>query len=204
MLSNSKGILILFVYGHLEIIVGGMFAGKTEELIRRIRRAIIAQQDVQVFKHNLDARFDTDNRIRKIVSHDGRQMDSQAVQSAYQINHLVRNDTKVVGIDEIQFFDEEILPIIDSLVNRGTRVIVAGLDLDFRGEPFGIVPHLMAIAEDVTKLHAICNICGNDASRSQRLINQQVAGYHDPIILVGAQETYEARCRQHHLVPRDM
>jgi thymidine kinase len=185
--------------GRIEVICGSMFCGKTEELIRRTRRAIIAQQAVQVFKPVIDNRY----HAAAVTSHVGSNLDATPLaHSAQLLNHL-QSETTVVAIDEVQFFDEGILGMAEALAERGLRVIMAGLDMDFRGEPFGSMPRLLAIAEDVTKLHAICVICGEEACRTQRLVNGQPAHFNDPIIMVGAQESYEARCRQHHLVPRD-
>lgn len=183
--------------GRIEVICGSMFCGKTEELIRRVRRATIARQKVQVFKPEIDTRY----AIERITSHNGGNVAAQVVKNAAQIIALLRPETTVVAIDEAQFFDPELLSVVEMLANRGMRVIVAGLDLDFRAEPFGVLPQLLAIAEEVTKLRAICVVCGEPACRSQRLVNGQPARYNDPVIMVGAQETYEARCRLHHAVP---
>ncbi|MBE0689058.1 MAG: thymidine kinase [Anaerolineae bacterium] len=185
--------------GRIEMVCGSMFCGKTEELIRRVRRAIIARQKVQVFKHSLDVRYSD----QEVASHSGQNFEAHPVQTAAQIAERILDDTTVVAIDEVQFFDEGIIGVVETLAERGIRVIVAGLDMDFRGEPFGPMPELMCRAEEVTKLHAICMVCGEQASRTQRLVNGQPARYDDPIIMVGAQERYEARCREHHLVPRD-
>jgi len=185
--------------GRVEVICGSMFSGKTEELIRRLRRARIARQKVQVFKPALDNRYAEE----KVVSHNGQGLEAAAVESAASIQQQVEAGTTVVGIDEAQFFDAELPAVVDALAGRGIRVILAGLDMDFRGEPFGAMPLLMARAEDVTKLHAICVVCGEEASRTQRLVNGQPARYDDPVIMVGAAEVYEARCREHHVVLRD-
>ena len=182
--------------GWIEVICGSMFSGKTEELIRRIRRAQIARQKVQVFKHSLDARY----AQREVTSHNGLQWEAVPVESTEQLRSLIEPDTNVVAIDEGQFFDEELVDLCEDLADRGVRVIVAGLDMDFRGEPFGPMPQLMARAERVDKLQAICVVCGGPASRTQRLINGQPAAYDDPVILVGANEVYEARCRGCHEV----
>ena len=184
--------------GWIEVIAGGMFSGKSEELIRRIRRAEIARQRVQVFKPALDLRYGQD----RVSSHSGAQMGALPVQRAQEILQLVDPATDVVAIDEVQFFDWDITEVCDRLAELGKRVIVAGLDMDFRGEPFGPMPILMAQAEEVEKLHAICMVCGAPATRTQRLINGQPAAYEDPVILVGASESYQARCRKHHEVPR--
>ena len=184
-------------YGSLEVITGSMFCGKTDELIRRLRRAAIARQKVQVFKPAIDDRY----AIEKVKSHAGNEFDALPIQLAAEIWNNLAADTTVVAIDEAQFFDGQIIPIAQELADRGLRVIVAGLDTDFRGEPFGPMPELMAKAENVDKLHAICMVCGESASRTQRLVNGQPAYYEDPVVIVGAAELYEARCRQHHQVP---
>lgn len=183
--------------GWIEVICGSMFSGKTEELIRRVKRAVIARQKVQVFKPLLDNRFSTE----RVSSHDGLQWDAVAVSSAAEILDLVRDTTDVVAIDEAQFFDWAVVDVCEQLAQQGKRVIVAGLDMDFRGEPFGPMPVLMAQAEMVDKLQAICAVCGAPASRTQRLINGVPANYDDPQILVGASEVYQARCRRCHEVP---
>ena len=172
-----------------------MFCGKTEELIRRVRRAIIARQKVAVFKPKIDDRYG----IQNITSHTGQSVEAVAVARASDILELANGTSTVVAIDEAQFFDEGIVPVAQKLADDyGIRVIVAGLDTDFRGQPFGAMPHLLSIAEEVVKLHAICVVCGGDASRTQRLVNSAPARLDDPIILVGAQESYEARCRSCH------
>ncbi|MFN8473226.1 MAG: thymidine kinase [Anaerolineae bacterium] len=183
--------------GWIELICGSMFSGKTEELIRRIKRAQIARQKVQVFKPALDTRYGE----LQVSSHNGLQMDAVAVTSSREILNLVDEDTDVVAVDEVQFFDWEIAPVCNELADSGKRVLLAGLDTDFRAEPFGPMPLLMAQAEMVDKLSAICVICGAPASRTQRLIDGQPARYNDPVILVGASEVYEARCRHCHEVP---
>jgi len=183
--------------GWIEVICGSMFSGKTEELIRRVKRAVIARQRVQVFKPLLDDRYATE----RVSSHDGLQWDAIAVHSAAEILELVRDNTDVVAIDEAQFFDWAVVEVCEQLAQKGKRVIVAGLDMDFRGEPFGPMPVLMAQAEMVDKLQAICAVCGAPASRTQRLINGVPANYDDPQILVGASEVYQARCRRCHEVP---
>lgn len=184
--------------GWIEVICGGMFCGKTEELIRRIRRSQIARQKEQVFKHSLDARY----ADREVASHNGMQLEAIPVSSTDQLRELIEPDTTVVAIDEGQFFDLDLVDLCEELADRGVRVIVAGLDMDFRGEPFGPMPELMAKAEQVDKLQAICVVCGNPASRTQRLINGQPAAYDDPVIMVGANEVYEARCRRCHEIPK--
>lgn len=184
--------------GILEVITGSMFCGKTEELIRRLRRAAIAQQQVQVFKPTIDNRYAEE----KVISHAGHDFNAQPIQYASEIIEKLQPDTTVVAIDEIQFFDDGIIEVVHQLANRGLRVIAAGLDLDFKAEPFGPMPALLAVAEQVDKLHAICMVCGELASRTQRLVNGAPAHYDDPIVIVGAAEMYEARCRKHHEVPR--
>jgi thymidine kinase len=185
--------------GQIEVVCGSMFSGKTEELIRRIRRAQIARQQIQVFKPALDDRFD----IERVTSHNGVNVEAVSVESANEILAQIEPTTQVVAIDEAQFFSEEITSVCNVLTGRGLRVIVAGLDMDFRGEPFGPMPLIMAQAEKVDKLRAICVVCGHEASRTQRLINGQPASYDDPIIMVGAKEVYEARCRHCHEVPQE-
>jgi len=189
--GDSKG-------GWIEVICGSMFSGKSEELIRRVRRAQIAKQRVQVFKPSLDDRYSPSH----VASHNGLSWIAIPVREASEISSHLDPDVDVVAIDEAQFFDWTIADICNELADRGVRVIVAGLDLDFRGEPFGPMPLLMAQAEYVDKLQAICVVCGAPATRTQRLINGRPASYSDPVILVGASEVYEARCRACHQVPR--
>jgi len=184
--------------GWIEVIAGVMFSGKSEELLRRVRRATIAKRRVQVFKSHLDERY---AGIYKVSSHDGRTTEALPVDTAAQIAAHVRADTQVVAIDEAQFLDERVVTLATELAGRGMRVILAGTDTDFRGEPFGSMPELMAIAEIVDKLHAICVRCGNPASRNQRLIGGRPALYASPTIMVGGEDTYEARCRACHQVP---
>jgi len=183
--------------GWIEVVCGSMFSGKTEELIRRVRRARIAKQKVQVFKPQIDIRY----QVEKVSSHDCLAWEAIPVGHAREILDRLDPDTNVVAVDEAQFFDWELSDVCQELAKRGLRVIAAGLDMDFRGEPFGPMPLLMAEAEEVTKLQAICVICGAPASRTQRLINNLPAGYDEPIILVGGSESYEARCRTCHEVP---
>ncbi len=185
-------------HGSIEVVCGSMFSGKTDELIRRLVRATIAKQKVQVFKPAIDIRY----AVEKVTSHAGSNYDAVPVEKAADIRQKLEADTTVVGIDEAQFFDPEIVPVAEELADRGIRVIVAGLDMDFRGEPFGPTPIFMSMAEHVDKLHAICMVCGNEASRTQRLVNGKPARYDDPVVIVGASELYEARCREHHEVPR--
>jgi thymidine kinase len=175
-----------------------MFSGKTEELIRRLVRAEIARQKIQVFKPALDDRYEAD----QVSSHSGSYYEATVVQNAAEISTLVEKNTDVIAIDEVQFFDWTVAELCEKLANEGRRVILAGLDMDFRGEPFGPMPLLMAQAESVDKLQAICMVCGAPASRTQRLIDGRPAHYDDPVIMVGASEVYEARCREHHEVPR--
>lgn len=182
--------------GHIELICGSMFSGKTEELIRRLRRALIARQQVQVFKPAIDNRY----HGQKVTSHNGLDFEAHPVPSATDIRGGLAPETTVVAIDEVQFFDAGVVDLCEALADEGLRVICAGLDTDFRGVPFGPMPDLMARAEHVDKLHAICVVCGREASRTQRLIDGRPAAYDDPIVLVGAAEVYEARCRQCHQV----
>ena len=175
-----------------------MFSGKSEELIRRVKRAVIARRSVQVFKPVIDDRYGA----LVVRSHDGDSFIARPVRTTEEIPALVALDTSVVGIDEVQFFDPGIVHVIRSLVANGRRVICAGLDQDFRGEPFGPVPTLLALAERVEKLEAICVVCGEAATRTQRIVDGIPAFYDEPIIVVGAKEAYEARCRNCHEVPR--
>jgi thymidine kinase len=185
--------------GLIEVVTGSMFCGKTDELIRRLRRATIARQNVQVFKPVIDIRYSE----QRVTSHAGGEYDATPISKAEELLDCLDDCTTVIGIDEAQFFDSGLVDIIQSLADRGLRVIVAGLDTDFRGEPFGPMPVLMAKAERVDKLNAICMVCGEPASRTQRLVNGKPAHYNDPVVIVGASELYEARCRRHHIVPRD-
>ncbi len=184
--------------GSIEVITGSMFSGKTDELIRRLRRARIARQTVQVFKPAIDVRY----AAEKVTSHAGGEFEATPVGCAADILPLVQPDTTVVALDEAQFFEPEVTHYCQALAQRGLRVIVAGLDQDFRGEPFGPMPQLMSMAEHVDKLHAICAVCGGEASRTQRLLDGQPAYFDEPVVVVGASELYEARCRTHHVVPR--
>ena len=170
--------------GHIEVICGSMFSGKTEELIRRLNRAVIAKQPVGIFKPSLDKRYQDD----QVVSHDLTSIQSIPVKSAEEIIPLA-DDCQVVGIDEVQFFDQKIVQVVTDLANSGKRMILAGLDMDFEGNPFGPMPQLMAVAEYVTKVHAICMRCGNLASHSYRLTGSKET------IMLGETESYEARCR---------
>jgi thymidine kinase len=181
--------------GRLEVVCGSMFSGKTEELMRRLRRSEFANKNVLTIKHKIDNR----KSHACIVSHNGVEREAFPISSSDEgiesLKDIINQKFDVIGIDEIQFFPPEIVGIIEELVASGKRVIVAGLDLDFRAEPFGIVPTLMALADDVLKLHAICLVCGDEANFTQRLINGQPAKYEDQQIMVGAEECYEARCR---------
>jgi len=186
--------------GKLEVICGPMFSGKSEELMRRLRRAKIARQNVIIFKPKIDTRYIADN----IVSHDGNSLEAFPVDDASDIVTIARsNSANVVGIDETQFFTTDVIDAIFSLVEGGTRVIIAGLDLDYRCIPFGPMPILLAIADRVTKLQAICNICGNDASFTQRIVNNKPALFDsEHVIQVGGQESYQARCRTCHIIDK--
>ena len=184
--------------GWVEVVCGSMFSGKTEELIRRLRRAVIARHHVQLFKPAVDDRYG----VSTVASHNGIKWEGVVVGSSEELLDKVDPETTVVAIDEVQFFDAGVAEVCNQLARQGKRVIVAGLDTDFRGEPFGSIPVLMAQAESVRKLHAICIQCGGEASRTQRLIDGRPAFYDDPIVLIGASESYEARCRSCHEVPR--
>lgn len=183
--------------GWIEVITGCMFAGKTEELIRRIRTLQYAKKKILVIKPNIDNRYSQD----EIASHSGYRTKSINVKSSIEILKHVTEDTDVVAIDEAQFLDKQLVAVCEQLANAGKRVMVAGLDRDFRGEPFGLIPELLTRGEFVTKLSAICAVCGAPATRTQRIINGKPASYNDPIILVGANESYEPRCRHCHIVP---
>lgn len=179
--------------GTLEVVCGSMFSGKTEELMRRLRRAEYAKQNTLTIKHPIDDR----GSFSCIVSHDGNQREAYPLEGEElkKIQALATEDIQVVGIDEVQFFAEEIVEIIDRLIDRGKRVIVAGLDTNFRGEPFGVVPTLLAKADAVLKLHAICMQCGAEANHTQRIVDGRPARWDEPTVCVGARECYEARCR---------
>jgi thymidine kinase len=185
--------------GWIEVISGVMFSGKSEELIRRVRRGIIARRRVQAFKSHLDGRY---VGLYSVSSHDGTEIEASPVDSAAEIFRLVWQETEIVAIDETQFLDPNIVTVATLLAERGVRVILAGTDTDFRGEPFGAMGELMAVAEVVDKLHAICVVCGDLACRNQRLINGKPARYDSPTIMVGGRESYEARCRHCHQVPK--
>ena len=173
--------------GWIEVVVGGMFSGKTEELIRRLRRAELARQRVQVFKPQIDVRYSKD----EVCSHNQNTFQSKPISSAAEIWEHLKSDTQVVGIDEGQFFDQSLVEVVQALAERGLRVIIAGLDTDWQAKPFEPMPTLMAIAENVTKQHAVCVVCGSAASRTQRTAD--VEGQ----VVVGAADMYEARCRKH-------
>ncbi len=184
--------------GWVEVVSGVMFSGKSEELLRRVRRALIARKRVQVFKSHLDDRY---GGVQTISSHDGTRIEAVPVNTSLQIAEQVLAETEVVAIDEAQFLDRGVVRVVNDLASRGVRVIVAGTDMDFRGEPFGAIPELLAIAEKIDKLHAICVICGDPATRNQRLIDGAPAPAEGPTIQVGGSESYEARCRRCHQVP---
>ena len=183
-------------HGYIEVVVGPMYSGKSEELIRRLKRAKIAKLNIIVFKPHIDDRYSKSD----VVSHSGDSIEAIPIEKPSDIYDLIDEDIQVVGIDEVQFFDEDIVNIAVDLANKGVRVIAAGLDMDFKGEPFGPTPRLLAVAEFVDKIQAICSVCGQPATRSQRLIDGKPARYDDPIIQVGAVESYEARCRKCHVV----
>ncbi len=182
--------------GSVTVICGSMFSGKTEELIRLVRRMMHARKKVQVFKSSLDTRCET----TVIRTHDDTRFNALAVPDARTLERLLEPDVQVVGIEEIQFFDDAIVALCQRLADQGVQVIAAGLDQDFRGLPFGFMPTLMALADNVLKLHAVCKVCGEEASRTQRLVNGKPAGWDEPTILIGADDSYEARCRRCHRV----
>ena len=177
-----------YFHGSIEVICGPMFSGKTEELIRRVKRAQIAKQRVQIFKPAIDVRYD----VVDVVSHSSQTIKSEPVENAVDILIRLKDSTRVVAIDEVQFFDENIITVVTKLAVRGYRVICAGLDLDFRAQPFGPMPTLLALADEVMKIHAICTVCGAPATRSQRLSTQKER------VLLGEADAYEARCRGHY------
>ena len=187
--------------GYLEIICGSMFSGKSEELIRRAKRVVIARKQVIVCKPSIDTRYGH----RRVSSHDGNSLRAHPIDRSRPEDILslaAAKEADVVAIDEAQFFGPEIVPVVQRLVEVGLRVIVAGLDMDFAGRPFGSMPTLMALADEVTKLKAICVKCGEPATFNQRLINGRPAAIDDPIIVIGGRESYEARCRRCHEVLR--
>jgi thymidine kinase len=184
--------------GWIEVVSGVMFSGKSEELLRRVRRALIAKKKVQVFKSHLDDRY---RGVFTVSSHDGHQAEAHPISSSVQIAQAVEPSVDVVAIDEAQFLDNGVVRVANALADLGVRVIVAGTDMDFRGEPFGPIPQLLSVAEKVDKLHAICVKCGDLATRNQRLIDGEPAPAEGPTIQVGGSESYEARCRRCHEVP---
>lgn len=184
--------------GWIEVITGSMFSGKSEELIRRVKRARLGKKKTIVFKPEIDDRY----CINSVVSHSGDQVNAINITKPREILSYITEDIDVVAIDEVQFLDDRLVEICNTLANQGKRVIVAGLDTDFKGQPFGCTHILMSVAEYVDKLQAICVVCGNPASRTQRLIEGKPAQEGDPVILIGAIESYEARCRKCHVVPK--
>ena len=196
MLRGQVGMKFKSVPGALTVICGSMFSGKTEELIRLVRRAMHARKKVQVFKSSLETRCET----TVIRTHDGVTFTAHSVSDSAEMERLLESDTQVVGIEEVQFLDDGIVALCQKLANSGVQVIAAGLDQDFRGQPFGFMPTLMALADNVMKLHAICKVCGEEASRTQRLVDGKPAAWDEPTILIGADESYEARCRRCHQV----
>ena len=183
--------------GWIEVVSGVMFSGKSEELMRRVRRATLARRRVQVFKSQLDDRYG----IREVVSHDSGRLGAEMVGSSSELMERVRGDTQVVAVDEVQFMDDGVVGVANALADRGARVIMVGTDMDFRGQPFGPIGALLAVAEKVDKLQAICVRCGELATRNQRLIDGKPAPAEGPTIQVGGLESYEARCRGCHVVP---
>ncbi len=184
--------------GWIEVITGPMFAGKTEELIRRIRRLEYAKRNIVVFKPQLDNRF----AEGEVVSHNKTKTKSINITKSKEMFLHVTPETDVIAVDEIQFLDEEAVKVVQYFADNGKRVIVSGLDNDFRAEPFSFMPQLLSMAEYVTKLSAVCVKCGSPATRTQRIVDGKPAKYHDPIVLIGAEESYEARCRRCHKVYR--
>jgi thymidine kinase len=184
--------------GWIEVIGGVMFSGKSEELLRRVRRAMLARKQVQVFKSYLDDRY---GGIAQVVSHDARTVTAEPIASSLELMEKVRVATHVVAVDEVQFLDDGILDAANTMADRGMRVILAGTDMDFRGRPFGPMAQLLAVAEVVDKLHAICVVCGAPATRNQRLVGGRPAPAESPVIQIGGLESYEARCRRCHHVP---
>lgn len=185
--------------GRVEVIFGCMFCGKTEEMIRRLTRVTIAKQQFQAFKINIDDRDDPEI----IKAHSDISVPATTVSCSSEILEFIKPETTVVAIDEAQFFDDFIVEVIENLADSGYRVIVTGLPTDFRGEPFGCMPIIIAKADEVTHLDAICQVCGESATRTQRLIDGKPASYNSPVILIGAEDLYKARCRRHHDVPRE-
>lgn len=193
-MDQSRPTTVTFPVGSLTVIAGSMFSGKTEEMIRRVRRAVYARKHVQIFKHALDTRSEPE----EIHSHGGASITAVPVSSGEDLLEWIEAGTDLVAVEEAQFFDGSVVDALQGLANRGVEVIASGLDLDFRGRPFGPMPALLAVADEVVKLRAICTICGRDASRTQRLVDGEPAPPSAPTILVGASECYEARCRHHH------
>lgn len=191
-LKNSDNV------GRLEVICGSMFSGKSEELIRRLRRTTYTKQNILIFKHSIDKRYGENG----IFSHDKNSLEAYPVSTVEEMEAIINQkvDVEVIGIDEVQFFGPSVVDFCKKYVEYGKKVIVAGLDLDFKAEPFIPMPELLTIADCVTKLKAICSVCGKEAYASQRLINEEPAYKDDPIVLVAAKECYEARCRRHHIV----
>ena len=185
--------------GWIEVIVGPMFAGKTEELMRRVKRMEFAKKNYMIFKPNLDTRYSD----CEIVSHNKKSMKATGIEHGSEIKRYLKKETQAVVIDEVQFFDKSLVKYLKRLADLGYRVICAGLDTNFRGEPFGPIGDILAIAEKVTKLTAICSCCGAEATKTQRIIDGVPAYYSDPIILLGEKESYEARCRNCHIVLQD-
>lgn len=183
-------------HGYVEMIVGPMYSGKSEELIRRLKRAKIAKQEVVVFKPTIDNRYS----VEDVMSHSGIAIKAVAISENDQVWQHITDATQVVGFDEVQFFGDGIDQLLLQLADKGIRVICAGLDMDFKAQPFGIIPELLARAEFVDKLQAVCIRCGEPATRTQRIIDGKPAKYDDPIVLVGALESYEARCRKCHII----
>lgn len=192
----AKKNALAYQSGWVEVICGPMFAGKSEELIRKINRMNFADVKCLIFKPLIDS------RTNGIKSRDGRYMDAIKITTPYEIYDYVNNEMPdVVAIDEAQFISNEIIEVVQTLADNGVNVLIAGLDRDFKGEPFGPIPALLTIAEKITKLTAICTECGAEASRTQRLIDGKPANYNSPQILIGSSESYTARCRHHHRVP---
>lgn len=180
--------------GWIEVVVGGMYSGKTEELIRRLRRAEFARQPLQVFKPKIDSRY----HAEWVTSHNQNSFPSQVIENSQEILDLLKDETKIVGIDEGQFFDQGLVQVVQILADRGLRVIIAGLDTDWKGQPFEPMPTLMAIAENVTKQQAVCVVCGGQASRTQRVApKESLSSASTDRVLVGSHSMYEARCRDH-------
>ena len=183
-------------HGYIETVIGPMYSGKSEELIRRLKRAKIAKQNIVVFKPQIDDRYSKED----VVSHSGDSIKAIPISDSNQIYDHLDEKTQVVGIDEVQFFNSKIVDVCEYLADKGVRVMVAGLDKDFRGEAFGVMPELLTKGEFVTKLTAVCAKCGSPATRTQRLVDGKPASFDDPVVLVGAVDHYEPRCRHCHEV----